>query len=87
MRAEIARTTKENKEFVANIERAKVIDGVKASKEKKRKRADGEDSQPSKAGATSEERPMTFKQVSLAKRNTGADSQPEHVTRVLSKIF
>ncbi|KAM9879434.1 RNA recognition domain-containing protein [Verticillium dahliae] len=87
MRAEIARTTKENKEFVANIERAKVIDGVKASKEKKRKRADGEDGEPSKAGAASEERPMTFKQVSLAKRNTGADSQPEHVTRVLSKIF
>ncbi|EEY22283.1 pre-rRNA-processing protein ESF2 [Verticillium alfalfae VaMs.102] len=87
MRAEIARTTKENKEFVANIERAKVIDGVKASKEKKRKRADGENSEPSKAGGALEERPMTFKQVSLAKRNTGADSQPEHVTRVLSKIF
>ncbi|KAM0274342.1 hypothetical protein ACHAQH_007937 [Verticillium albo-atrum] len=86
MRAEIARTTKENKMFVANIERAKVIDGVKASKEKKRKRADEKDDGAS-AAAASEERPMTFKQVSLAKRNTGADSQPEHVTRVLSKIF
>ncbi|KAM0326765.1 hypothetical protein ACHAQA_006639 [Verticillium albo-atrum] len=87
MRAEIGRTTKENKEFVANIERAKVMDGVKASKEKKRKRADGKGEADGAAASTGDRGPMTFKQVTLARKNAGADSQPEHVTRVLSKIF
>lgn len=91
MRAEISKTTKENKEFVRNVERAKVMEGIKATKEKKRKRTDG-DGAGDVGVATEEAGPsgkgkMTFKQVQLARKGAGKEEQPEHVTRVLSKIF
>lgn len=78
MRAEISKTTRENREFVRNVERAKMLDGMQA-KSKKRKpeaedKADG-----------SKKRPRSFEQTKLAKKDEG--EQPEHVTRVLSKIF
>lgn len=59
MRAEISKDTRENKEFVRNVERAKFLDGVRATKEgKKRKRSesvgaglDGEDMGDGEGGA------------------------------------
>ncbi|ROT41899.1 hypothetical protein SODALDRAFT_326081 [Sodiomyces alkalinus F11] len=103
MRAEISRDTRENKEFVRNVERAKFLDGVRATKEaKKRKRSGSAAAAAAEVGAGKGEgegdavaergvvweakRSMTFKQASLAKRSDKIE-QPEHVTRVLSKIF
>ncbi|KAK4166610.1 6a7eaee1-a19e-4bb7-86ac-c64a5b42be5c [Cladorrhinum sp. PSN259] len=40
MRAEISKSTKENKEFVKNVERAKVLNGIEAKKAGKRKKVD-----------------------------------------------
>lgn len=82
MRAEISKSTKENKEFVRNVEQAKVRDGIQAkaqAKGKKRKQDEVEE-QPEKGG-------MTFKQIPQVKKGGDGEKQPEHVTRVLSKIF
>ena len=80
MRAEISKSTKENKEFVKNVERAKMLDGMQ-SKAKKRK-AEPVVDQSEKKGLRS------FKQIPLAKKNRDdEEQQPERVTRVLSKIF
>ena len=79
MRAEISKSTRENKEFVRNVEKAKMLDGMQAKK--KRKTADdGEVVDKGRAGGRS------FRQVSQVKKER-ADEQPERVTRVLSKIF
>ncbi|KND93206.1 Pre-rRNA-processing protein ESF2 [Tolypocladium ophioglossoides CBS 100239] len=81
MRAEISKATKENKEFVRNVERAKMLDGMQA-KSKKRKAADGEEGRRAPA-----EGARTFKQVQQIQKATDTEEQPERVTRVLSKIF
>ena len=93
MRAEIAKTNKENKEFVRNVERAKMLDGIEAkSAAKKRRLSDQGGDGPSKetredaAGTGGRERKRTFNQVPLVKKRN-AEDQPEQVTRVLSKIF
>ncbi|CEJ84753.1 hypothetical protein VHEMI03568 [[Torrubiella] hemipterigena] len=82
MRAEISKTTKENKEFVRNVERAKMLDGMQA-KSKKRKADAGEDA----STAPLEEGSRTFKQIPLAKKAKETDEPSERVSRVLSKIF
>lgn len=95
MRAEISKTTRENKEFVSNVERAKVLNGIQAKNAAKRKKADDDEGgQNSGAQAASgpaagsvQERRRTFKQVPLAKKRRQDEKQPEQVQRVLSKIF
>lgn len=83
MRAEISKTTKENKNFVRNVERAKMLDGMQAkAKTKKRKASDEEQRADETQGEV-----RTFKQVPLAKKRQETEQQPEQVTRVLSKIF
>ncbi|KAK0736234.1 hypothetical protein B0T21DRAFT_289193 [Apiosordaria backusii] len=95
MRAEISKSTKENKEFVRNVERAKVLHGMEAKAVAKRKKAaedEKKDEKKDDGGAdVAEERAAqkkrrTFAQVPLAKKRKQED-QPEHVSRVLSKIF
>jgi ESF2/ABP1 family protein len=93
MRAEIAKTTRENKEFVLNVERAKVVNGIQSKAAAKRKKAeDGEEEAGDKVVADKrddgpmQDRRRTFKQIPLAKKRKQED-QPEHVQRVLSKIF
>lgn len=98
MRAEIGKTAKETKEFVRNVERAKMLDGIyaKAEERKKRRKAEagkGEGEGGGNAGDAGadaaeggRERKRTFKQIPLAKKRDGG-AQPENVTRVLSKIF
>lgn len=83
MRAEISKATRENKEFVRNVEKAKMLDGMQA-KAKKRKAvavAD-DDGKPAR-----EDRARTFRQVTQVQKAGGSQEQPDHVTRVLSKIF
>ena len=90
MRAEISKTTKENKEFVQNVERAKMLEGMeakKAAREPTAAEASGEvKTKEVKKGA---ERPRHFKQNVLAskKKKKPVEGQPENVKRVLSKIF
>lgn len=96
MRAEISKTTKENKEFVRNVERAKVQQGIQAKKAAK-KEGGGEGggaTEVSESTTTTTndnssrgERRRTFKQIPLAKKRKLDDNQPEQVQRVLSKIF
>ncbi|KAK3338147.1 hypothetical protein B0H65DRAFT_512035 [Neurospora tetraspora] len=98
MRAEISKTTKENKEFVRNVERAKVLQGIQAKKASKGSKKGGEgaaeatESAPQAATTTTNddsrgERRRTFKQIPLAKKRKLDEAQPEQVQRVLSKIF
>lgn len=87
MMAEISRTTKENKEFVRNVEKGKMLDGIKAKKAQKKRLDDGagDDAAPSKAVKLNSERPRTFKQVPLAKKE--ASAQPSELKSVASRIF
>lgn len=78
MRAEISKSTKENRDFVRNVERAKMLDGMQAKTKKRKPEADD------KAEGT-KRKPRSFAQTQLAKKDEG--EQSEHVTRVLSKIF
>lgn len=91
MRAEISKTTKENKEFEQNVVRAKMLEGMEAKKAAKKRKEDEEAASngtalvvkaPKKGG----ERPRQFKQTTVATKRRPED-QPEQVKRVLSKIF
>ncbi|KAL7950277.1 hypothetical protein V8C42DRAFT_310038 [Trichoderma barbatum] len=82
MRAEISKTTRENKLFVRNVERAKMLDGMEAkAKAKKRKASDALESEEPKESV------RTFKQISKINKGGDTSEQPERVSRVLSKIF
>ncbi|KAK5998547.1 Pre-rRNA-processing protein ESF2 [Cladobotryum mycophilum] len=84
MRAEISKSTRENKLFVRNIERAKMLDGMEAkAKAKKRKASEAVE----KKSDEPKESARTFRQIAHVKKDHDTSEQPEHVTRVLSKIF
>ncbi|KAK3688021.1 hypothetical protein B0T22DRAFT_142865 [Podospora appendiculata] len=99
MRAEISRTTKENKEFVRNVEKGKMLDGmhIKAQAKQQKKASDGDDTAGGKPDAPAaavaavdgpgRERKRTFKQIPLVKKRKQDEAQPESVQRVLRKIF
>jgi ESF2/ABP1 family protein len=90
LKAEISKTTRENKEFVQNVERAKMLEGMEAKKAAKRRKEDEDEEgnakpvgkEPKKGG----ERPRHFKQTEVASKKKSTD-QPDQVKRVLSKIF
>jgi len=92
MRAEIARTTRENKEFVRNVERAKVLNGIQTKAAKRKTPLDdearegGDEERTEAPDSRQAEKRRTFKQIPLAKKRK-QDEQPEQVQRVLSKIF
>ena len=90
MRAEISKTTKENKEFLQNVERSKMLEGMESKKAAKRRKEAVEGGagvdEPGKVSKTSSERPRLFKQTTVAPKRKVVD-QPEQVKRVLSKIF
>ncbi|EKJ78763.1 hypothetical protein NXS19_013425 [Fusarium pseudograminearum] len=85
MRAEISKSTKENKEFVRNVEKAKMLDGMavkaKAKKRKAETHTEGQEDESVRQVKRS------FKQVPLARKKMDGEDQPAEVTRVLSKIF
>ncbi|KAI6369750.1 hypothetical protein MCOR25_004379 [Pyricularia grisea] len=83
MRAEIARSTKENKEFVRQAERAKVLEGIQS-----KKKAKGQDEQVDKAhidGGAVKSRSMKFEQVHVAskKETTEPPAQAQKTLRTL----
>ncbi|OBT43511.1 hypothetical protein VE00_06786 [Pseudogymnoascus sp. WSF 3629] len=87
MRAEISKTTKENKEFVQNVERAKMLEGMEAKKAARRAKEgegipDGESVKVKKGG----ERARQFRQTQAVPKRKATD-QSESVKQVLSKIF
>lgn len=94
MRAEIAKTTRENKEFVRNVERAKVLNGIQSKAAAKRKKAVEDDVEEDAGkvmahapeGGPVQEKRRTFKQIPLAKK-WKQEEAPDQVQRVLSKIF
>lgn len=92
MRAEISQTTKESKEFVLNVERAKMLEGMEAKKAAKKRKEDDEATEEPKVDFVVKEsrkggeRPRKFKQTSVAVKSTN-EKQPEQVKRVLSRIF
>ena len=94
MRAEIAKTTRENKDFVRNIERAKVLNGIQSKAAAKRKKTSEDNPEKAAGDAVAEkasdgparDRRRTFKQIPLAKKRK-QDEPPAQVQRVLSKIF
>ena len=87
MREEIRRTRKENKAFLDDVERGKMLEGMESKRKAKRSAANGEDVRVEERKAT--KRPgMEFKQAQVqgkGKRSKEAD-QPE-VKRTLSMIF
>ncbi|KAI1059193.1 hypothetical protein LB507_003761 [Fusarium sp. FIESC RH6] len=85
MRAEISKSTKENKEFVRNVEKAKMLDGMAVKAKTKKRKADNETD--GQADESVRQVKRSFKQVPLAKKKSDAEEQPAEVTRVLSKIF
>lgn len=90
MRAEISKTTKENREFVLNVERAKMLEGMEAKRlatgNDDEAKGDVKEPKPKKERKGGE-RPMQFKQNVVATKKKKTDVQPEAVKRVLSKIF
>jgi ESF2/ABP1 family protein len=91
MRAEISKTIKENKEFVQNVERAKMLEGMESKKAAKRQKEDGDGADNEVSGTAqvsrkSGERARQFKQTAVVPKKKVSD-QPEQVKRVLSKIF
>jgi ESF2/ABP1 family protein len=89
MRAEISKTTKENKEFVKNVERSKMLDGMEAKAKAKKKRGHDDDGDGAASERPVKERKRTFTQVAQVKKGQVAEHQQpaEQVSRVLSKIF
>ena len=91
LKAEISKTTKENKDFVQNVERAKMLEGMGAKKAAKRRKGE-EDDVESKDPIVKEkvkkggERQRHFTQTAVAAKRT-SENQPDQVKRVLSKIF
>ncbi|KAK1700050.1 RNA recognition domain-containing protein [Colletotrichum godetiae] len=98
MRAEISKASKENKEFVRNVEKARVLDGIAATREKRGKAAAATEVGASFAGGAAtaaadeklDKRRTVFKQIPLADRKSEAGSAAKpagDVARVLGKIF
>lgn len=85
MMAEISRTTRENKEFMRNVEKAKVQDGMQAKRAQKKKKQDASDGDAVIAEGKSKAKPRTFQQLPLAKR--GEPVQPSELKNVASRIF
>ncbi|RYP53316.1 hypothetical protein DL768_001673 [Monosporascus sp. mg162] len=89
MRAEISKSTRENKEFVRNIEKGKMLDGIQSKAAAKKSRAEG--SANGTTTFTDETRDQDsksvrqFKQASVGRK--AAEKAPDEAKRVLSKLF
>ncbi|KAI2638231.1 Pre-rRNA-processing protein ESF2 [Xylaria nigripes] len=89
MRAEISKATRENKEFVRNIQKAKELDGIQskaaAKKSKEAKDAEDDAAAPPAPEAESTKRVRKFKQASTGRK--GPEKIEESASRVLSRLF
>ncbi|KAI9723982.1 MAG: hypothetical protein M1812_000700 [Candelaria pacifica] len=98
LRADISRVTRENKHFIENVERAKMLEGMEAKKKLKRENVDSA-ALPENEGEVDvvttvrKDRRGPLRQFrqnevrSKTAKNSGASEQPAEVQRVLSKIF
>lgn len=94
LRAEISKTRRENKAFVEDIERSKMLEGMQAKKRAKLERAGvidaGEGKTTATAGLDAGSMKREFRQNQVKSKSAGdgpKTEQPEAVKRVLSKIF
>jgi ESF2/ABP1 family protein len=89
MRAELDQSAKQNKVFVSNVEKGKMLEGIHAKAAAKAKKTAPEDAEVSAQTQTetTKDRRRIFTQVPLAKKRKAEDGQSEQVQRVLSKIF
>ena len=90
MRAEISKSTRENKEFVRNIERAKMVDGIesKSAAKKRKDRAAGDSTSTSTNTSQEQEAQRAvrqFRQAAVGRK--AVQKPPEEAKRVLSKLF
>lgn len=76
MRAEISKSTKENKEFVQNVERAKMLNGI----QEKKKQKEGD-----RPAVDQQSRRLTFEQSAVAKKPS--EKLSEGSKRVASMLF
>ncbi|KAK8161725.1 hypothetical protein IWX90DRAFT_278597 [Phyllosticta citrichinensis] len=89
MRAEIAKTTRENKEFVQNVERAKMLQGMAEKKKKKEEKGEAQPQKARESQTKDREARRHFKQNEVRSKSAknAPVEQSEDVKRVLSKIF
>lgn len=90
LRAEISKTRRENKEFVQDVERAKMLGGMQAKKRAKMEKVGSAGDVGLAAGVGGGEARRQFKQNQVKMKGSNKDAnteQPEAVRRVLSKIF
>ncbi|KHJ34565.1 putative pre-rrna-processing protein esf2 [Erysiphe necator] len=85
MRAEISKTTKENKEFLKNVERAKVLRGIEAKKIAKSSNDKNSNITVVHANKPTE-RARIFKQRTMPSKHA-PELQPERIKSILGKIF
>ncbi|ORY59736.1 uncharacterized protein BCR38DRAFT_445362 [Pseudomassariella vexata] len=78
MRAEISKTNKENKDFVRNVEKAKMLDGIQSKAAAKKKNKGGNVSSQTKSL-------RQFEQSAVAKK--GIEQLPEDAERVSRMLF
>ncbi|KAF1982193.1 hypothetical protein K402DRAFT_397787 [Aulographum hederae CBS 113979] len=94
LRTEIAHTTRENKVFLQNVERAKMLEGMQARYEATGKSGKGNaivtEESPEKEAGRRKDYTQHFRQTEVrtkSARKKGDNDQQEDVKRVLSKIF
>ncbi len=98
LRADISRVTRENKHFIENVERAKMLEGMEAKKKLKREKEGPADRvqnegkvdviTTAKKHRRGPIRQFRQNEVRLkTAKDLGVREQPEEVKRVLSKIF
>lgn len=83
MRAEIAQATRENKTYIRNVERAKMVQNMEASS-KKRKSGSGEGGEGEKPV---EVRRQFRQNRTKGSADAGKGESSENVKRLLSKVF
>lgn len=86
MRAEISKATRENKEFVRNIQKSKELDGIQSKAASKK----NNDTETAEGGAAAASNPGTkslrkFNQAAVGKKASAKSS--ESAARVLSQLF
>jgi len=94
MRAEDARERREARDYLLNVETAKMLEGMEKKREKKALRVDEESSEIPQRRMKDEESTKTvkrqFRQVQVKSKSANGEADndpPDDVKRVLSKIF
>jgi ESF2/ABP1 family protein len=92
LRAEGQRERREVREYLRNVEQAKMLDGMERKKRKKEENANVDEGAAKKPVSKDRERPekRQFRQIealSKSRRDEGNSEQLDEVKRVLSKIF